>query len=83
MLSVKEFLDVLQISKDVYHRALSMSKVEESEMHLKRKSNSCFLDHYFDVALKISQANMDIQPFFNEYKAVTYMCQSFSKTKDQ
>ena len=26
---------------------------------------------------------MDIQPVFNEYKAVTYMCQYFSKTDDQ
>ena len=26
---------------------------------------------------------MDIQPVFNEYKAVTYMCQYFSKTEDQ
>ena len=25
---------------------------------------------------------MDIQPVFNEYKAVTYMCQYFSKTED-
>ena len=26
---------------------------------------------------------MDIQLVFNEYKAVTYMCQYFSKTEDQ
>ena len=26
---------------------------------------------------------MDIQPVFNKYKVVTYMCQYFSKTKDQ
>ena len=26
---------------------------------------------------------MGIQPVFNEYKAVTYMCQYFSKTEDQ
>ena len=26
---------------------------------------------------------MDIQPVLNEYKAVTYMCQYFSKTEDQ
>ena len=26
---------------------------------------------------------MDIKPVFNDYKAVTYMCQSFSKTEDQ
>ena len=26
---------------------------------------------------------MDIQPVFNKYKVVTYMCQYFSKTKGQ
>ena len=26
---------------------------------------------------------MDMQPVFNEYKAVAYMCQYFSKTEDQ
>ena len=26
---------------------------------------------------------MDVQPDFNEYKALTYMCQHFSKTEDQ
>ena len=26
---------------------------------------------------------MEMQPVFNEYKAVTYMCQYFSKTEDQ
>ena len=26
---------------------------------------------------------MGIQPVFNEYKAVTCMCQNFSKTEDQ
>ena len=25
---------------------------------------------------------MDIEPVFNEYKSVTYMCQYFSKTED-
>ena len=29
------------------------------------------------------QANIDIQPVFNEYKSVTYMCSYFSKSEDQ
>ena len=37
----------------------------------------------FDICLKAWQTNTDIQPVFNEYKAVTYMCQHFSRTKDQ
>ena len=77
-LSVKETLDELDISKDNYHRALSTSK-----LHLKRKPNSCFSNNYFDFGLKAWQANMDMQPVFNECKAVTYMCQYFLKTKDK
>ena len=49
---------------------------------LKREPYSCFVNNYFDVGLKAWQANMDIQPVFNEYKAVTYMCNYFSKTED-
>ena len=29
------------------------------------------------------QANIDIQPVFNHYKAVTYMCAYFSKSEDE
>ena len=50
---------------------------------MKRQLNSCFVNNYFDVDLKAWQANMDIQPVFNKYKAVTYMYQYFSKTEVQ
>ena len=29
------------------------------------------------------KANIDIQPVFNHYKAVTYMCAYFSKFEDE
>ena len=77
--SVKEILDELEISKDDYYRALSISKDEDLELHLKREPNSCFVNNYFDVGLKAWQINIDIQPVFNEYKAVTYMRQFFFK----
>ena len=70
-LSVKEILDELEISKDDLYRALPISKNEDLELHLKRESNSCFVNNYFDVGLKAWQANMDRQPVLNEYKAVT------------
>ena len=53
------------------------------EQYLKIEPNSCFINNYFDVSLKAWQENMDIQPVFNEYKAVAYMCQYFSKIEDQ
>ena len=62
---------------------MPISKDEDLELHLKRQPNPCFVNNYFDVALKAWLANMDIQLVFNEYNAVTYMCQYFSKTEDQ
>ena len=81
-LCVKEILDELEIFKYDYYRALSISKDKKLELHLKREPNSCFVNNYFYVGLKAWWANMDIQLLFIEYKAVTYMCQYFSKTED-
>ena len=39
-LSVKETVDELEISKDDYYRALSVSKDEDLELHLKIQPNS-------------------------------------------
>ena len=72
-LSIEEILDELEISKDGYYKALSISKGEDLELHLKRQPNSCFVNNYFDVGLKAWQANLDIPPVFHEYKAVTYV----------
>ena len=80
-LSIQEILDELGISKDDYYKALSRSKDKNLELYLKRQANSCFVNNYF--GLKAWQANMDIQPVFKEYKAVTFMCQYFSKTEYQ
>ena len=79
-LSIQEILNELEISEDDYCKALSISKDEDLELHLKRQHNSCFANNHFDVGLKAWQTNMDIQHVSNEYKAVTYMCQYSSKT---
>ena len=50
-LSVKEIIDELEISKDDYNRALSISKDEDVELHLKTEPNSCFVNTNFDVTL--------------------------------
>ena len=82
-MSIQEVLNELEISEDDYYKALPISKDDDLELHLKRQPNSCFANNYFDVGLNAWQANIDIQPVFNEYKAVTCMCQYFSKTEDQ
>ena len=71
------------MSKEDYYRTFSVSKNEDLELHLKRESNFCFVNNYFDVGLKAWQANMDIQPVFNGHGTVTYMCRYLSKTEDQ
>ena len=39
-----------------------------------RPPNLCFVNNYYSDGLKAWQSkNVDIQPIFNEYKAVTYM----------
>ena len=80
-LSVKDIIDELEIYRDDYYRAWSMSKDEDLELRLKRKPNSCFVNNYFDLGLKVLQENMEIQHVFNVYEAVTYMCLHFSKTE--
>ena len=82
-LGIQEILDELKLSKDDYDKALSVSKDDNLELHLKTQPNSCFVNNCFNVGLKSWQTNMDIQPVFSEYKAVAYMCQYFSKTEDQ
>ena len=38
------------------------------------KPNSCFVNNYFGVGLKVWLANMVMQSVFNEYEALTYTC---------
>ena len=45
-LSVKEILDKLDVSKDDYYKALSISEEEDLELHLKREPNCYFTNNY-------------------------------------
>ena len=42
------------------------------QIHLKQQFNVCFINNYFPESAW--KTNIDIQPVFNHYKAVTYMC---------
>ena len=81
--TISQILSELEIDEEDYYRALSVSKDNDYELHLIRPPNSCFVNNYFDVGLSAWQANMDIQPVFNEYKAILYMCSYFAKSEDQ
>ena len=54
------------MSKDDHYRVLPISKDKYSELPLKWEPNSWFVNNYFDVGLKTSWKNMDMQPVFNE-----------------
>ena len=72
--STIDILQELEISECDYYNALSTSDDNDFQIYLKRPPNSCFVNNYFDEGLSAWKANIDIQPVFNHYKAVTYMC---------
>ena len=79
--STEEILSLFEISSKDYEEALSISDDSDSQIHYKRAPNSCFVNNYFCDGLMTGEANMDIQPVFNHYKAVAYMCAYLSKSE--
>ena len=80
-LTVNEVLTTLRITEVDYYEALSTSSSDGFEIHLRRPPNSCFINNYNPTILHAWRANIDIQPVFNFYKAVSYMCAYFSKSE--
>ena len=81
--SISEVLEELGISEVEYESALKISDDQGFQLHLKRPTDSCFVNNYFDIGLLAWEANIDIQPVFNYYKAITYMCSYLSKEEDE
>ena len=53
------------------------------QIYLKHQLNLCFINNFFEESLQAWQANIDIQPVFNHYTSVTYMCAYFFKTENE
>ena len=81
--SIDEILASLEISKHDYEEALSISDDNDFQIHYKRPPNSCFVNNYFCYGLMVLEANMDIQPVFNHYEAVAYICAYLSKSENE
>ena len=79
--SITEVLAQLRITEEEYYTALNIST--DKYFHFKRPTNSCFVNNYFVNSLRAWEANIDIQPVINHYKAVSYMCAYFSKSEDE
>ena len=80
-LTVDETLKFLNIAKVDYNDALSISPASDFEIHLRRTPNSCFINNYNLIMLKVWRTNMDLQPVFNCNKAVSYMSAFFIKIR--
>ena len=81
--SINCILNQLGISGEDYYNALSISDDNNFQVHLKRLPNSCLVNNYFRTRFLAWKENLDIQPVFNHYKAVTCMCAYLSKTEDE
>jgi len=51
--------------------------------NLKRPIDSCFTNNYFIAGIKAFAANVDLQPVFNHYKCITYVCSYFTKDETE
>ena len=76
-------LSIYQKTINISIAALSISEDSDYQLYLKRPPNSCFVNNYFTDGLLAWEANIDIQPVFNHYKAVAYMCTYISKSEDE
>ena len=81
--SVSEVLEEINITEEEYKSVLQISDDQDFQLHLKRPTDSCFVNNYFDVGLKAWEVNIDIQPVCNYCKAITYMCSYLSKEEDE
>ena len=81
--SITEILQELEISKVDYENGLLASSDDDYESHLEKPPDSCFVKNHFESSTLAWEANIDIHPVINHYKAVSYMCTYLSKIKDE
>ena len=60
--TIKHVLSKLKISEENYYWALSISTDSHDQVHLKSRTDSCFVNNYNPVLSKAWEANMDLQP---------------------
>ena len=82
-LNEADIIKSVGITEDEYYWALSISPDSDFELHLKRPVDSCFINNYFVAGIKGFAANVDLQPVFNHYKCITYVCSYFTKDETE
>jgi hypothetical protein len=79
----KHIFDSVGVTENDYYWALSISSDSDFDLHLKRPVHSCFINNYFVAGIKGFAANVDLQPVFNHYKCITYVCSYFTKDETE
>ena len=82
-LTVTEVLTGTGVSEEQYYWAFSVFPDSDYELHLKRPTDSCFINNYFIAGIQGFAANVDLQPVFNHYKCITYVFSYFSKDETE
>ena len=70
--SFEDILISFQIATSDYEAVLSVS--DDNNLNYILKGLSSFVNNYFLESILVWRANLDIQPVFNYYKEVAYMC---------
>ncbi len=81
--TANDILNSMDLTEQNYQWALSISADSDYELHLKRPVDSCFVNKYFAAGLKGFAANVHLQPVFNHYKCITYVCSYFTKDETE
>ena len=82
-LTAAQVLATADFSEQDYFWALSVSADSDYELHLKRSTDSCFINNYFVAGVQGFVANVDLQPVFNHYKCITYVCSYYTKDETE
>ena len=82
-LTEADVFNSVNITEEQYYWALSISPDSGYELHLRRPIDSCFINNYFIAGIKEFAANVDLQPVFNHYKCITYVCSYFAKDETE
>ena len=82
-LTEADIFSSVNITEEQYYWALSISPDSDYELHLRRPIDSCFINNYFIAGIKGFKANVDLQPVFNHYKCITYVCSYFTKDETE
>ena len=82
-LSKENIFQDVGITEEQYQWALSVSPDSDYELHLKRPIDSCFTHNYSIAGIKGFAASVDLQPVFNHYKCITYVCSYFTKDETE